>query len=116
MEKAEQSEPLFAILHIEASQTDNIISNPHSRLWHDCIYRALKDMWSRNKGISHSARLWIYTDDITPINSFDNIMFSLGYDPDIFREKMMLPEERMRIRKLFKNQGFRSDLIQDILD
>jgi hypothetical protein len=113
MKKEEPPESLFDHLRISDDESDGILSNPYSRLWHDCINRALKDMWSRNKEASDSARRWIYDDDTSPINSFDNIMLSLGYNPDVFREKMMIPKERMRIKKLFKQQGFRTDLIKD---
>jgi len=113
MKKEEPTESLFEHLRISDGEPDSILSNPYSRLWHDCINRALKDMWCRNKDASDSARRWIYDNDTSPINSFDNIMFSLGYNPDVFREKMMIPKERIRIKKLFKQQGFRSDLVKN---
>jgi hypothetical protein len=82
-------------------------STPYSRLWHACIRRALQDFWSPDIEIARAARVWIEDDDQTYVNSFDNTLYSLGYDPIELRKKMLCPEERKRIKRMFKRQRYK---------
>jgi hypothetical protein len=86
-------------------------STPCSRLWHACIHRALVDLWSSDPELSRGARLWIEDNDQTYVNSFDNTLHSLGYDPEELRKMLLRPKDRKRIRRMFKRQGYRSDLL-----
>lgn len=75
--------------------------SPHVRLWSSVLTMAIRDLWSKDPDISRSARDYVYKDDQSAANSFDNIMDALGYNPERFRELMLQKDARKRLRRMF---------------
>ena len=95
------------VLDIKDVQNVRLLS-PHLRLWSSMLYMAIKDLWSKDPDISRSARDYIYKDDQSAANSFDNIMDALGHNPVRFRELMLKPDARKRIHRIFiGEEGFK---------
>lgn len=85
-------------------------SDPYIRLWSACIYLAIKDLWSPNEKLFISACHWIYSDDLGIPSSFNDIMFFLGYDPDLLRKLMTTYKGRKNVFKEFNKQGIQTPL------
>jgi hypothetical protein len=82
-------------------------SDPYVRLWSAAIYLAIRDLWSPNEKLFISACHWIYSDDlgIQDQSNFDDVMLSLGYDPDLLRKLMTTVKGRKKVFKEFNKQG-----------
>jgi hypothetical protein len=85
-------------------------SDPYVKLWSAVIYLAIKDLWSPSLVHFVSACRWIYSEDLDNTSTFDDIMLSLGYDPNLLRTLMTTYKGRKQVFKMFNKQGRKNPL------